>query len=175
MTQLINKNETLNKIGAVLVKAKDDRATIINEVIDVIIAEAKNHTEHFTTKRKAQKFVIEYMLEGMNRDDVNTYTKRALYVAKAILVDGYTIKKESLTLAQAENAVKCEKSRVNKAMKTTDEDDYIATIKALIKLREIDSAMKTIATLGGTDMLDAIKSTFGDDAKKLVNAMQKVL
>ena len=96
-------------------------------------------------------------------------------MAKAILVDGYIIKKESLTLAQAENAVKCNKAQVNKAMKTENEDDYIATIKALIKMREIENAMKTITTLGGEDLRETIIKTFGEDAKKLLNAMIKTL
>lgn len=175
MTTLINKNETLNKITAVLTKAKDDRASIVNEVIALIIEEGKNHVEYFETKRKAQKYVIEYMLEGMNNDEVNGYTKRALYVAKAVLIDGMTIKKEFLSLAQAEKLVRCEKALVNKLMKIETEEEYIEEAKIIIKAREELRALDVLADNGAMNMFSDLKMSFGDDTRKILNAMLKAL
>lgn len=175
MTNLINKNETLNKITNVLAKAKDDRASIVNEVITLIIEEGKNQAEYFTTKKQAQKYIIEYMLEDINKDEVNGYTKRALYVAKAILIDGVKIKKEFLSLAQAEKLVRCDKALVNRAMSIESEEDYIYEAKTIIKAREEFRARDFLSEQNAMEIFDTLKTTFGDDTKKVLNAMIKTL
>jgi hypothetical protein len=175
MTTLINKNETLNKIADVLIQAKNDRATIINEVIAVVIEESKNFKDGFATKKLAQKWIIENMLDGAKANEVNNYTKRALYVAKALLVDGYKIKKEWLSIAQAEKAVRCDKGAVNSFMTFDNEEDYVDNIKGEIDAREYTMAVKTLNKHDAMELFNDIKKVHGEDTRKILNAMLKAL
>ena len=175
MTTITTQNERLNKIANVLNKAKSDRADIINDVITVVINEAKDYKEMFSTKRLAQKWIVENMLEDAKANDVNNYIKRALYVAKAILVDGYIIKKEWLTIAQAEKLVRCDKAQVKKAMKYNDEETYCEECKSIIKTREIEKAFETLSDMNALSLFEDIKAKGGDDTRKLLNAMLKAL
>lgn len=175
MTNLLNQNETLNKIANVLTKAKDDRATIINDVISLVIAEAKDHKELFATKKLAQKWIVENMLNDAKANEVNAYIKRALYVAKAILIDGYKIKKEWLSIAQAEKAVRCDKGAINSFMVHTTEESYIESVKGEIKDRETQKALEYLSDTNAMSLFEDIKAKGGDDARKLLNNMLKAL
>lgn len=175
MTTLTTQNETLNKIANVLAKAKDDRASIINDVIAIVIAESKDFKSQFKTKRLAQKWIVENMLENAKSNEVNNYIKRALYVAKAVLVEGYIIRKEWLTIAQAEKLVRCDKNAVNKAMSYDDEEVYTDETKDIIKNREIDMAIATLKKADAIPVFNALKTQFGDDTRKVLNAMLKAL
>ena len=179
MKTLHELNITLNKMTTNKSLVDTTRATIVNEIIALIINEAKGHS--FTNKRVAQKWIIEELLSDDNKN-LDNYTKRALKVSKAILVDGYKIKKEALTIAQAENLVKCDKTMVNKLMKLDSENvdengetEYSLACKKEIKNYTLVNARQALADLKASEQLKALKQTFGEDTRKVLNLMIKAL
>ena len=148
------------------------RATIVNEIITLIIEESKGH--EFTNKRVAQKWIIEELLSDDNKN-LDTYTKRAIKLAKAILVEGYKVKKELLTLAQAENVCKEEKATVNGLM-NYDEEEYVEEVKEVIANYVKTQAIAKLALEG--DALEELKNLIqahGEDTRKVLNNMLKAL
>lgn len=181
MQNLTELNIKLNKMTANKKLVDSTRATIVNDIIALIIEEAKEGHYTFTNKRMAQKWIIVQLLDDENKN-LDAYTKRAIGVAKKLLVDGYQIKKEALTLAQAENLLKADKKHVNGLMKHDAEDadedgetEYSREAKALIKATQTTEALKAIEKAGLSDALKALKKAHGTDTKKVLNMMIKAL
>ena len=179
MKTLTELNVTLNKMSTNKRLVDTTRATIVNEIIALIIEEAKGH--EFTNKRVAQKWIIEELLSDDNKN-LDNYTKRALKVSKAILVDGYKIKKEALTIAQAENLIKSDKVEVNALMKYDSEivDDkgeteYSAVCKMLINNRITNQAIAGLEEADATEAFKALENEFGANTRKILNLMIKAL
>ena len=171
MKSLKELNINLNKMSTNKQLVDSTRATIVNEIITLIIEESKGH--EFANKRVAQKWIIEELLSDDNKN-LDTYTKRAIKLAKAILVEGYKVKKELLTLAQAENVCKEEKATVNGLMEL-DGDEYIEDVKECISLYTRNKAVNELHNLDALVNLEELKQKFGDDTRKVLNNMLKAL
>jgi hypothetical protein len=179
MKTLLELNATLLNMTANNKLIKSNRATAVNDIIKLVINETKEHS--FKSKKIAQKYVLSELLSDENIA-LDNYTKRAIKVSYAILIDGYKIKKESLTLSQAENLVKCNKDEVNNLMELssevdgeTGESDYSIGAKALIKEFSKAKAIKELETLKALEMLETLKTLFGMDTKKVLNKMVETL
>jgi len=121
-------------------KAKTIRANTVQSIIRDTLDYASDHKDIFSTKKNAiSTFIKQYI-----NSDVDNYTKRALKIAKFILVDGYKIKKELLSLAQMEQLLTFNKNTVNKLM-TLDDEIYILEVKELIKSAKIEKTTKVFS------------------------------
>jgi hypothetical protein len=153
-------NDKLLTMTANAQKIKDVRATVINEIIALIISEAKASHISFANKRLAQKWVLTKLLadEKINSDP---FTKRAVTLAKKLLVDGYVIRKELLTLSQAENLCSVQKSTVNSLMdidvKEDEGEEYLSEVKEVITNYKHDRANKLILERGLKTKFDTLK------------------
>jgi len=129
MENFIKANEGLIKasINASLVKRV--RASNVNEAINAVIDYYKQDGTIFSSKKNCISVFIKSVL---NDKAVDKYTKRAVTVAKTILVDGYKFRREFLTLSQMEQLSKFDSKRVNELMSEEDEEEYILSVKALI-------------------------------------------
>ena len=174
LTNLTNLNITLNKMSANKRLVDTTRATVVNEIIALIISEAKEHS--FKNKRVAQKWIIVELLSDDNKN-LDNYTKRALKVAKALLVDGYKIKKEALTTAQAENLIKSSKAIVNNLMKLDSEiiDDKGETEYSLAVNSELKVQVKTSEEHKARHLIEYInkKTNFDYYVFVIVNLKEK--
>lgn len=133
-------NETLANMSSNITKAQDIRKNTVQSIISDTIEYANDHKEIFSNKKNAIAVFIKQHLNS----DVDAYTKRALKVTKFILVDGYKVKRELLTLAQMEQLLTFNKNTVNKLM-SLDEDVYILEAKELIKSAKIEKTTKVFS------------------------------
>lgn len=179
MKTLAELNIVLNKMTANKALVDSTRSNIVNDIIKLIINEAKGHT--FTNKRVAQKWIIEELLSDDNKN-LDNYSKRALKVSKAILVDGYKIKKEALTIAQAEQLIKCPKAVVNKLMALNHEEvdengesEYTINCKEVIKEDNQSKAIEALNQMDKLHILRNLKEDLGEDVRKVLNLMLKAL
>lgn len=171
MKTLAELNITLNKMTSNKALIDTTRANIVNDIIVLVIDEAKGHS--FTNKRVAQKWIIEELLSDDNKN-LDNYAKRALKIARAILVDGYKIKKEALTIAQAEALIKCDKAVVNSLMVKEDEE-YTEEAKIVIAESEEVKALKALKELKAVATMEQLLKTFGTDTKKVLNLMIRAI
>ena len=142
MKTLIEANKNLNKATAVITTAKLNRATAVNDTMDAIFDIYNDKKELFANRRTAMRLIIQELL---NVKTIDPYTKRAIKVARIVLVEGYKMKKELLSLAQLE-ALSCfDKTVVNKLMKTEDDEDYVEACKELIKTAYVEATAKTFS------------------------------
>ena len=133
-------NETLSNMSDNIKKAQTIRANTVQSIIRDTLDYASDHKDIFSTKKNAiSTFIKQYI-----NSDVDNYTKRALKIAKFILVDGYKIKKELLSLAQMEQLLTFNKNTVNKLM-TLDDEIYILEVKELIKSAKIEKTTKVFS------------------------------
>ena len=134
-------NETLANMSDNINKAKVIRANTVQSIIRDTLDYANDHKEVFSTKKNAISTFIKNNLQG---GEVDNYTKRALKVAKFILVDGFKIKRELLTIAQMEQLLTFNKNTVNQLMSLEDEL-YIIEVKELIKSAKIEKTTKVFS------------------------------
>ena len=132
MNTITTLNTKLTKATKSLEALNVTRAEMVQAVITEVLNYSKSD-EIFTNRKTAMKHFIKTELTSKT---VDAYTKRALKVASAILVDGYKVKRELLTLAQIEMLLKFSKNSINALMKL-EEDDYIIGVKELIKSANI--------------------------------------
>jgi hypothetical protein len=140
-TTLTNLNETLVNITNNIATAKELRNNAVSDVIATILNLASENSDLFTTKKTA----ITVFCKQYINSDIDNYTKRAVKVAKCILVDGYKVKKEVLTLSQIENLLTFNKNLVNKLMKIEDDEDYIQAVKDLINTAKVEKTTKVFS------------------------------
>jgi len=140
-------NETLANMTDNITKAQTIRANTVQSIIRDTLDYANDHKEVFSTKKNAISVFIKQHLNS----NVDTYTKRALKVAKLILIDGYKVKRELLTLAQIENLLTFNKNTVNKLMQF-DGDMYIDEVKELIKSAKIEKTTKVFSAKKAKDI-----------------------
>ena len=129
-TLLINANQTLVNMTENIAKAKAIRVTSVNDVIKATIEFSRENSEVFSSKKNAISVFLKTVYGDKN---VDTYTKRATKVAKAILVDGYKLRKEFLTLAQMEHLCSFTKATVNGIFEEFDDEEYVLAGKRLNK------------------------------------------
>jgi len=132
-------NETLANMSDNINKAKVIRANTVQSIIRDTLDYANDHKDVFSTKKNAISVFIKQYLNS----DVDNYTKRALKVAKFILVDGYKVKRELLTIAQMEQLLTFNKNTINKLM-SLDDESYITECKELIKSAKVEKKNKSI-------------------------------
>lgn len=156
-TELKTLNEKLLVVTSNAQKVKIVRATIVNDIITLVINEAKNEHLTFSNKRLAQKWIILQLLND-EKIEADTFTKRALTLSKKILVDGYTIKKELLPLAMAEALCNATKPNVNALMSLEDNDDYLNACKNLITITKKQSAYKKVVELKLLSKMEALQA-----------------
>lgn len=138
METLIKANETLNKMSANIKLANDIRKETVQDVINSTLEAVKSSEINFSTKKNAISHFLKIALDDKKAD---TYTIRATKVAKVLLVDGYKIKKELLSLAQMEQILCFKKSTVIDLMKL-DDADYVEAVKELINSAKIQKGAK---------------------------------
>lgn len=141
MKTLIETNETLSKMTANIKLAKGLRAEAVKVAINSTLEFCKENRTVFSNKKNAINVFIKTVLTDKN---VDTYTKRAIKVAKCILSDGYKMRKELLTLVQMEQLCSFKVNIINELMQE-DEADYIDAVKELI-----NSAKKETKTFSKT-------------------------
>lgn len=134
-------NETLTNMTENISKANVIRKNTVQSIIRDTLDYASDHKDVFSTKKNAIATFIKTNLNG----EVDNYTKRALKVAKLILVDGYKVKRELLSLAQIEQLLTFNKNTVSAMMKIEDDDMYIENVKALIKSAKIEKTTKVFS------------------------------
>ena len=142
-------NKTLTKANSDLVKATElvktinvKRTKAVNDIITATIEYASTHKDVFSTKKTAVKIFLSDMLEDKAADNM---TKRAVRIAKTILVDGYSIKYNLLSLAQMEQLTKFSKSSVKKLFVIKEDDEYIDAVKELIKSAKVEKTTKVFS------------------------------
>lgn len=141
-TLLLNSNQTLVNMTENIAKAKTIRVTSVNEVINATIEFSRENSEVFSSKKNA----ISVFLKSVYGDKVvDVYTKRAVKVAKAILVDGYKLRREFLTLAQMEHLCAFTKATVNGIFEEFDDEEYILAVKDLINDAKIVKQTKVFS------------------------------
>ena len=132
----LNKaNDTLTKMTNNMAAAKAIRANTVNVVIDATLDYCKENKETFSTKKNA---IADFIKRAMDDKSADIYTKRAIKVAKCILVDGHKMKKEELSLAQMEQLCHFKANIVNALMDLSG-DDYLIAVKELIKLAKVET------------------------------------
>lgn len=141
-TLLLNSNQTLVNMTENIAKAKAIRITSVNDVIKATIEFSRENSEVFSSKKNA----ISVFLKSVYGDkQVDTYTKRAVKVAKAILMDGYKLRREFLTLAQMEHLTAFTKETVNGIFEEFDDEGYIIAVKDLINDAKIIKQTKVFS------------------------------
>jgi len=133
-------NETLANMSSNITKAQDIRKNTVQSIIRDTIEYANDHKDLFSSKKNAIAVFIKTHLNA----DVDAYTKRALKVSKLILVDGYKVKRELLSLAQMEQLLTFNKNSVNQLM-AHDGELYTDEVKALIKTAKIEKSTKVFS------------------------------
>ena len=132
-------NTTLTNCTENQIKVNTLRATTVQAVIDSTLEFSKDNKDTFANKKQAMKYYVSVVGE-----DVDAYTKRALRVANAILIDGYKFKRELITLNQIEKLMSFDKSIVNGLM-SYEGEDYITVCKDLIKSAYVAKESKTFS------------------------------
>lgn len=141
-TLLLNSNQTLVNMSENIAKAKAIRVTSVNEVIKATIEFSRENSEIFSSKKNA----ISVFLKSVYGDKaVDVYTKRAVKIAKAILIDGYKLRREFLTLAQMEHLIAFTKATVNGIFEEFDDEEYILAVKDLINDAKIVKQTKVFS------------------------------
>jgi len=143
MKNIQETNGTLVKMSANIKLAKEVRNASVKSAIDLTIEFSQENKEVFSTKKNAISTFIKSMLGDAT---VDAYTKRAVKVAKTILVDGYKMKKELLTISQMEQLAKFKKETVNELM-DLEEEFYIDAVKELINSAKV---IKNTKVFNGT-------------------------
>ena len=121
--------------------AQTVRANNVRSVINETIAYGNDNKDLFTNKKNA---IATFIKVNLTDKEVDTYTKRALKIAKLTLVDGYKAKFDLLTIAQTEQLFTFNKNEVAKLMKFED-DDYIVAVKELIKTAKVERKTKVFS------------------------------
>ena len=134
MSNLIKSNSTLINATETITLINTARIGNVRDIVNGAINEGKEGRNEFTSKKNAIAKYIENELGKSAK--VDNFTKRALKIAKLILVDGYKIKLELLTLAQMEQLTAFSKNNV-KALMTLDDEIYVDAVKELIKTAKI--------------------------------------
>ena len=141
MNSINTNNETLNNMTENIKKAQDIRTNTVQSIIRDTLDYATTHKDVFSTKKNA---IAVYIKQNLASGEVDNYTKRALKVAKLVLVDGYKIKRELLTIAQMEQLLSFNKNIVN-SMMTINDDEYVDAVKELIKSAKIEKTTKVFS------------------------------
>jgi len=141
-TEIKKANETLVKMTNNQALVKATRIDALNVVITECIKFGKENSTVFTDGKKGavQSFINNTLKDGA----VDNYTKRAIKVAKFIVIDGYKVKRELLTLAQIEQLICFNKAQVNGLM-TYEGDEYILEAKELIDTAKITKTTKVFS------------------------------
>jgi len=134
------QNETLDNMTTNINKAQIIRKDTVQNIIRDVLDYATTHKDVFSTKKNA---IATFIKQNLN-SDVDNYTKRALKVSKFLLVDGYKVKRELLSLAQIEQLLTFNKNTVNKLMSLEDEL-YIIEVKELIKSAKVEKTTKVFS------------------------------
>lgn len=138
----LNKLDTeLNKMALAAEKIRKDKSNNIQLIISEVLSDSKEYKEIFTSSKKGVAHAISLKLQDKKLD---SYTKRALKVASKILVDGYKMKKELLSLAQMEQLICFDISLVNALMSVADEF-YLDEAKDLINKGKITKNTKVFS------------------------------
>lgn len=141
-TLLINANQSLVNMTENISKAKAIRVASVNEVIKATIEFSRENSEVFSSKKNAISVFLKTVYGDKN---VDTYTKRAVKVAKAILMDGYKLRREFLTLSQMEHLCAFTKATVNGIFEEFDDEEYILAVKDLINDAKIIKQTKVFS------------------------------
>ncbi len=142
MNTFTTNHETFTKATTTLTKINVARLDTVRDTINLCINESKAHQNEFTSKKNA---IAAYINNTLGKDiKVDNYFKRSLKIAKLILVDGYKIKLELLTLAQMEHLTSFNKNTVN-ALMTFDDDLYNDKVKSLIKTAKVVKSTKVFS------------------------------
>ena len=141
MNSINTNNETLNNMTENIKKAQDIRTNTVQSIIRDTLDYATTHKDVFSTKKNA---IAVYIKQNLASGEVDNYTKRALKVAKLVLVDGYKIKRELLTIAQMEQLLSFNRNIVN-SMMTINDDEYVDAVKELIKSAKIEKTTKVFS------------------------------
>jgi len=143
MKTLLEVNNGLNKARTNSIKVKEVRATSVQDAVEAIFALYHDKKELFSGNRKMlMKLIIADQLANVNVDD---YTKRAIRVANKLLIDGYKVRKELLTLSQIENLMQFDKGLVNVLMNTEDDEIYVTEVIELIKTATVETVTKAFS------------------------------
>ena len=141
MATFKNMNTTFTKATNTITKIGEARQNTVKDVIKLCIEDAKANKHNFTSKKTA---IASYIKETLGDAKADNYYKRSLKVAKSILVDGYKLKTELLTLAQMEQLTAFNKNVVN-ALMSLDEDEYIEAVKDVIKSAKVTKSTKVFS------------------------------
>lgn len=140
------KNETITTANETLVKARENATKVITKrnsavqtIVTQIIADSKAYKNTLSSKNAVAEAV-----KDLELTEVDAHTKRALKVAKAILVDGKKIKKELLTLSQMEQLLCFNIAQVNELMDYEDEE-YVDMVKDLIDTAKVERIVRVFS------------------------------
>ena len=142
MTNLIESNRKLTNMSKNIKTAQEKRVVAVQDAINAVLDYTKNNKEIFVNKKTCIAiFCKEYLADK----SIDIYTKRAIKVARMVLVDGYKMRKELLTLAQMEQLLTFTKKSVNDLM-DTEEEFYLEKVKELIKSAKVKKSTKVFSS-----------------------------
>ena len=128
-TTLNGLNTTMTDVTATIKSMKEIRTSSISDVINTLIAEAKQDVTLTTlSARNRNKAICEYYLAN---SDMDVYFKRSVKIAYAIF-EGYKIRHTLLSIATMEKLIKLPKDIVNDVFASNDIENYSEAIKELI-------------------------------------------
>ena len=140
-------NDTLAKQTRGITSIKTVRNNTVKTIIKEILAYAKDNKDVFAKQSKKSIMTTFINNQGFKTaKELDAYTLRGLKIAKLILVDGYSVNYEILTLSELEKLCKFSKSKV-KAYFTefTDATQYVIEEKLLIKDARVEKKTKVFS------------------------------
>ena len=138
MKNIAHYNQNFTKATINAKKVNEVRLENVNEAINFIMDNYKS--SDFTNKKNFVSYFINNTLNIDSKEtQIDAYTKRVIKVAKALICDGYKIKKELLTIAQMENLIAFNSQKVNNLMKA---DDYLMAVKELKETAKVEKKVK---------------------------------
>jgi len=153
METLHNINTNIANSSHTIKTERDNRNVLVATLIDTMVSKSKEYKEVYNLSNK-KAYEIAFELEDTKQLD--TYTKRAFKVAKAIIKDGYKINYKLLSLSQCEHLTKFNKNLVNKliveirdlgedATQDAKNELYIELVKELINTAKITKTTKVFS------------------------------
>lgn len=144
----MNATETLNTLQAELINLRNDKKVATNNHTNKLLEGINILKDLFNSvseiKQTSEKSLIK-TVQKKTELQLNNDTKRVLKISHK-LINGYKVKKELLTLAQIEQLITFNKSIVNQYMSIKEDEEYIDSIKELIKNAKVERVTKVFSS-----------------------------
>lgn len=138
----VTLNSNLSTATSNIIKANIARQSNVKDILGLCQNLAKDNKSSFGSNKLAKSHYINSLLNisKENKVNVDKYTRRAITIAYKIIVEGYKVKKEFLTLSQMEQITSFSVNTCNSHM--TFDATYLDEVKATIKTAQVTITSK---------------------------------